>query len=444
MTHLHFIRKTLGIKDTNITFENRITEEDIKGAKHLIYYGKLTYTPKGCQNCGVKNSSHADIVKNGTKASTIKLTQIGFKPVLLKLKKQRFLCKHCSSTFIAKTNLVNRHCFISNHIKAAISMELREEQSMTLIAKHMNVSTSTVIRQLIQVGEGLRPKYNSLPEHLCIDEFKSVKNVSGAMSFLFLDAVTHKLMDIVENRQRHYLFDYFMRYSLKARRQVKTVTMDMYSPYISLVEACFPNAEIIIDRFHIVQHLNRALNQVRIQTMKKIRNTSPTDYRKLKKLWKMILIDEMDLNHTDYFTHRLFGGMVTEYIMVQYLVALSPELLATYILVNRLKWALKNRDFERFTGILVESKKQRYPRKVRTVLQTLERYIEPISNAFTYSLSNGPIEGVNNKIKNIKRSGYGYRNFEHLRYRALISFTLTKNNRKPKALYFKKQTGKVS
>src|SRR5699024_12332434 len=46
---------------------------------------------------------------------------------------------------------------------------------------------------------------------------------------------------IVENRQRHYLFDYFMRYSLKARRQVKTVTMDMYSPYISLVEACFPN-----------------------------------------------------------------------------------------------------------------------------------------------------------------------------------------------------------
>lgn len=108
-----------------------------------------------------------------------------------------------------------------------------------------------------------------------------------------------------------------------------------------------------------------------------------------------------------------------------------------------MKWALKNRQFERFVGILEESKKQIYPRKVRTVLQTLERYIEPISNAFTYSLSNGPIEGVNNKIKNIKRSGYGYRNFEHLRYRALISFTLTKNNRKPKPLYFTKKQIKL-
>lgn len=48
---------------------------------------------------------------------------------------------------------------------------------------------------------------------------------------------------------------------------------------------------------------------------------------------------------------------------------------------------------------------------MRTVLQTLEKYINPIQNAFKYTLSNGPIEGVNNKVKNIKRSGYGYRNF---------------------------------
>ena len=40
---------------------------------------------------------------------------------------------------------------------------------------------------------------------------------------------------------------------------------------------------------------------------------------------------------------------------------------------------------------------------MRTVLQTLEKYINPIQNAFKYTLSNGPIEGVNNKVKNIKR-----------------------------------------
>jgi Transposase and inactivated derivatives len=103
--------------------------------------------------CGVVNHSHADIVKNGTKTSTIKLGQYNFKLVVLKLRKQRFLFKHCGETFSAKTSLVDRHCFISNPLKSLISLELREEQSMTLIAKHLNVSTSTVLRQLLKAGE---------------------------------------------------------------------------------------------------------------------------------------------------------------------------------------------------------------------------------------------------------------------------------------------------
>ncbi|MGX7235702.1 transposase [Enterococcus italicus] len=74
---------------------------------------------------------------------------------------------------------------------------------------------------------------------------------------------------------------------------------------------------------------------------------------------------------------------------------------------------------------------------MRTVLQTLEKYINPIHNAFKYTLSNGPIEGVNNKVKNIKRSGYGYRNFYHLRSRVVISFTLTREAITEKPLYFK-------
>lgn len=98
-----------------------------------------------------------------------------------------------------------------------------------------------------------------------------------------MNAVNHEVIDIVENRQQNYLSDYFMRYLLNARLRVKTVTMGMYLPYIGLIKACFPKANIIIDRFHIVQHLNRALNHVRIQTMNSLCYTRPRDYRKLKK-----------------------------------------------------------------------------------------------------------------------------------------------------------------
>lgn len=436
MTHTHSIGKMLEIKDKNITLEEKTTEEVLHQDKSIVFYGTLTYTPKGCIKCGIVNHSHKDIVKNGTKTSTIKLGQYNFKLVVLKLRKQRFLCKHCRETFTAQTSLVDQHCFISNPLKSLISLELGAEQSMTLIAKHLNVSISTVVRQLLKAGESLRPKYNYLPKHLGIDEFKSVKRVSGAMSFLFIDNVTHQVMDIVENRQQNYLMNYFMSYSLKARMAVRTVTMDMYSPYIGVIKGCFPKAEIIIDRFHIVQHLNRALNQIRIRTMNDLRYKRPRDYRKLKKQWRLVLKNSSDLDFNKFRTHRLYDGMVSEYMMANYLIELSPELRDTYEIVNTLKSAIRNHRFETFHQILTESKSRSYPRKLRTVLQTLEKYLDPIENSFRYTLSNGPVEGINNKIKNIKRSGYGYRNFRNLRYRVLISFRLAKKPIKPKDIYY--------
>ena len=94
---------------------------------------------------------------------------------------------------------------------------------MSLIARMKHISPTTVIRIL----RSLRPKTVSLnqplPEVVCFDEFKSVKNVSGAMSFVMMDGKTHQLIDIVENRQLNPLRDYFLRYPRKVREQVRLV-----------------------------------------------------------------------------------------------------------------------------------------------------------------------------------------------------------------------------
>lgn len=440
MTHTHCIKKMLGIEDPNINLEETpVVFEKIKQVNNIVVQGKLSYTPRCCQKCGVLNESRQDIIKNGTKRSTIKLTHINFQPVLLRLKKQRFLCKHCEQTFVAETKLVERHCFISNIIKRTIAMELRELQSMTLVAQHLCVSSSTVIRVLEKVAEPLTPNYLYLPQHLSIDEFKSVKNVSGAMSFLFLDAQNHRLIDIVEDRSQKKLIDYFMRYPKDSRYSVKTVTMDMYSPYLAVVEGCFPNAKIVIDRFHIVQHLNRALNSFRIKVMNETRKRSETDYHKLKKQWKLLLKNEWDLSVSDYRTHRLYEGFVTEKMMVEYLLNIHPRLRLVYSLVNDLRFALQRHDFQQFRRVLEESRKEVLPKKTRTAVQTLFKHSEGIRNACLFTLSNGAIEGVNNKIKNMKRSGFGYRNYRHLRARILISCRLTANRFDPKALYYEEE-----
>lgn len=91
-----------------------------------------------------------------------------------------------------------------------------------------------------------------------------------------------KAGNIIEDRKQQSLIRYSHRYSKEARAAVKTISMNLYSPYISVVKAFFPNAKIVIDRFHIVQLLNNTINSMWIAVMNEIKKSRPTDYRKLK------------------------------------------------------------------------------------------------------------------------------------------------------------------
>ena len=84
------------------------------------------------------------------------------------------------------------------------------------------------------------------------------------MSFIFADYQTKNIIDIVEDRRLNSLTEYFSRFSLKARNNVKYICMDIYSPYISLVKSIFPESEIVLDKFHIANLVSRAFNQTRI------------------------------------------------------------------------------------------------------------------------------------------------------------------------------------
>ena len=212
---------------------------------------------------------------------------------ILKLRKQRYFCKHCHSTFTLKTNVVAKNCCISNNTKVAIALNAKDKISEKDIAKKHNVSHATVNRVIDSFYSYYKPNYNYLPKHLCFDEFKSVKSAAGAMSFIFCDSETGTIIDIVEDRRLHVLKEYFLRYSKKARDRVETIVIDMYSPYISLIQEVFPKAKIIIDKFHIIQLFSRALNKTRIQVM----NKDKKNYNKLKKYWKLLLKDQAKIEY---------------------------------------------------------------------------------------------------------------------------------------------------
>ena len=64
-----------------------------------------------------------------------------------------------------------------------------------------------VINQASDVGQS---SFDALPEHLMMDEFKSVKNVIGKMSFIYADAVSHRIVDVVADRKLKSLKDHFI------------------------------------------------------------------------------------------------------------------------------------------------------------------------------------------------------------------------------------------
>ncbi|MBF0716423.1 transposase, partial [Gemelliphila palaticanis] len=73
--------------------------------------------------------------------------------------------------------------------------------------------------------------------------------------------------DIVDGRTESILNTYFSRFSKEARFNVKAICIDIYTPYMKLIKQKFPNADIVIDRFHLIQNINRKLNSARVQLM---------------------------------------------------------------------------------------------------------------------------------------------------------------------------------
>ncbi|MFV8261722.1 ISL3 family transposase, partial [Aerococcus viridans] len=215
---------------------------------------------------------------------------------------------------------------------------------------------------------------------------------------------------------------------LKTRQKVQTVTMDMYMPYMEVVREVFPNAKIIIDRFHLVQALNRELNKLRIEVMNAFRVPDHRLYNKYKRYWRIFLMPRENLNSWDYQPFKLFDWLTNTGGILDYLLAKNPLLKDTYNIVHNLREALQENDSEVFKAQLAQSKLVKLPSGLSRVLRTFTKLQRYIGHTFKYNhLTNGRIEGLNNKIKILKRIAYGYRNFQNFRTRILMTNKLYLN-----------------
>ena len=414
MSQNNFIKTLMNIQEENLQFSNDCTfikKKDIT-SKRL----HATLNSENFHLCPFCNSAH--IVRNGWKTSYIRFLKFQQYPIEIALKKQRFLCKECKHTFMQDTTFVKRNSSISKSIKISILLKLKDKISLKDIAKEHNVSITTVQRIMNEGYRDLTIPKKTLPKVLCFDEFKSTKDSAGAMSFIFMDGINRKIIDIVENRQLYSLENYFSKFSYSARKNVEHIVIDMYSPYMTLIKNYFPNAKIVIDRFHIVQLINRALNKTRIDTMNSFKTNEPTIYRKYKKEWKLFLYDSLKLGHKRVYC-RSFRYFISQNEKVDYLLKRSEILEKDYDIYQGLLYSIEKNDFTSFFN-QINRDFNKVSKHMKIALKTLKKYKEFIINTLETTYNNGVIEGTNNLIKCIKRISFGYRCFSNFRKRIMI------------------------
>ena len=284
------------------------------------------------------------------------------------------------------------------------------------IAYRNNVSSSTVNRILNDISNDTIIKNNGhLPSIFGIDEFKATKDTKSKMAFIIVNQEDKNIFDINNSRLSLDIEKYFKNYSLKERKKVKFITMDLYKPYYKLMKKLFRNAILIPDRFHIVIQIRDALDNTRIKLCYK----SNPNYKKLKKYWKLILKKEDELDDKQKKFNKHFKKEMTQKEIVTFLINTNDSLFATYNLYQGIIKSIDKRDKETFLNIIHKANKNisSYAKKAIKTFINMEKYIV---NAFDYKYSNGIVEGTNNLIKQIKHTACGYKKFKHLKARVML------------------------
>jgi len=186
---------------------------------------------------------------------------------------------------------------------------------------------------------------------------------------------------------------------LQLREQVEEVSVDMWGGFPKVVQEVFPNARIVFDRFHVMKPVNEELNKVRKQAQMTLKGSK---FILLKN--GVDLTEEQKVKLADILEH-------------------SKRLKLAY----ELKEEFRN-IFER--SQTVEAGKEQllaWLKKARSVycdvLTTIRNHLDGICNYFLHRTTSGVMEGINNRIKLIKRQAYGFVNFDNFWARLLACFS---------------------
>ena len=431
------VKKLMGLDDKKIKIIS-IENEKIKGNNTKIINVVSTIRKIKCPVCNKYTSSVHDYLK----PVNSKYVKVAEYDCYLRITRKRFICRRCNKRITEDVGIVRKGKSITNVLEIKIRKDLlRPCYSIKDIAEINNVSSDKVRNILIEAMSDYPEYVKTLPDIISLDEFKA-DTKEGKYAFIMNDPIRKRTLDILPNRKKEYLISYFDR--VENRENVKYVISDMYETYLIITKIMFKNAKYVVDRFHYTEYIMNALDNIRIR-LQKTYGYNSREYKLLKNKKNVSLLRKHynDINWYVY-TKRYEHGRQVDKLPIDILnemLSINEELDRGYqlkeLFLDIVEYDLTAEEakieLESWIELCIESEIKEFIEASKTI----SNWLEYICNSYIdRRFTNGYTEGLNNKIKVIKRNAYGYKNFNFFRLRLMyifngkISGKIIKNNKK--------------
>ena len=359
----------------------------------IRFYLKKTPYPEFCPKCAQKSEKVHDY-----RTVKIKDEPIRGKAVELVIKKRRLWCNSCDKAFTEPIEKISKGHRTTASYKRGMCWAAETFSDLKRVRKYFRCSYNLLYNCVYEnYRSNLKERDYPLPDSMGVDEhsIRKLKYSPVDYATVLVDHSNRRVYDVIEGNTLSRLREEIQ--GLSGADQVKLVTIDFSNTYRSFIKESFPNAKIVIDRFHMHRLFTKRVNKLRMRVTgddrkNPIRRLLLRNSRNLKPFERKAVLRWLNF-HPDLREMYNFKESVNRFYRIKGF--------------KRAKKAL--------TKILDKMGKSKVE-LVRSLRKVLVEWKDEIVNFFRFNgISNGRTEGFNRKAKLIQRRAYGYRNFANYR-----------------------------
>jgi len=401
LTTSHY-QQLLGLPDPWKVSDVKLSLTGMQIEIRLVYEGKLVRCPVCSNGCSIYDQAPEQRWKH--------LDTMQFETILI-ASLPRCNCKECGvkTVSVPWANKHSRFTLLFEGFAVELLQHCSSIQAASKLLKLNWHATNEIMKRAVK--RGLSRRNTDTVEHIGIDE-KSFRAGHKYVTTLN-DLKGGRVLEVVETRTTEATVRLLKSLKKSQRKQIKSVSLDMWKPFKNAVKRQLPKADIVHDRFHISKYLNEAVDTVRRQESNQLDKAGDRTLLGSKFAW---------LRNPENMTK-------TQRTSFNQLMACELKTGIAWSLKNmfRMFWQFTKHDSaEYFFNYWVGAVEKSELKPLIKVKDMLVRHKDNIFNYFKHRITNAASEGLNSKIQLYKASARGFHSF--LSYRTRILFFCGKLN----------------